>query len=215
MDSSSLKAVVFELFFLNFVCVQTNMMKLKTIVKVAEVNNLSDARYCAGMGVDFMGFVMKHKTKQIITKENYLAITGWLEGVKFVGEFWGATDEEIIVMQEACDFSFVQSDSIEQCERLSKRGIKTMFFTEEYPLIAFPFVSFVIVEGLSLDLGRGLQVACSLNQILLGGNISESQVMGLLEEEVRGIQLKGGDEIRPGYKDFDELASILEILEEE
>ena len=31
---------------------------LKTIVKVSEVNNLSDARYCAGMGVEYIGFSM-------------------------------------------------------------------------------------------------------------------------------------------------------------
>ena len=31
--------------------------------------------------------------------------------------------------------------------------------------------------------------------------------------KVKGISLKGGEEIRPGYKDFDELADILEALE--
>jgi phosphoribosylanthranilate isomerase len=31
-------------------------MPLKTFVKVGCITNLSDARYCAGMGVDMLGF---------------------------------------------------------------------------------------------------------------------------------------------------------------
>ena len=31
---------------------------LKTLIKVSNINNLSDARYCAGMGVEMLGFSM-------------------------------------------------------------------------------------------------------------------------------------------------------------
>ena len=31
-------------------------MALNTLTAVTEINNLSDARYCAGMGVDIIGF---------------------------------------------------------------------------------------------------------------------------------------------------------------
>jgi len=33
------------------------------------------------------------------------------------------------------------------------------------------------------------------------------------KHHIYGIALKGGEEITPGYKDFDELADILEKLE--
>jgi len=43
-----------------------------------------------------------------------------------------------------------------------------------------------------------------------------SNVESLFEElPLAGIALKGGDEIRAGYKDYDELADILELLEED
>jgi len=36
----------------------------------------------------------------------------------------------------------------------------------------------------------------------------------LVEETgVKGIEMEGGEEIKPGLKDFDELAEILEALE--
>lgn len=36
-------------------------MALKTFVKISGVNNLSDARYCAGMGVNQLGFNIEDK----------------------------------------------------------------------------------------------------------------------------------------------------------
>jgi phosphoribosylanthranilate isomerase len=54
---------------------------LKTIVKVSEVNNLSDARYCAGMGVEYIGFSMDN-----VPFEKYKEMRGWLAGVQIVGE---------------------------------------------------------------------------------------------------------------------------------
>lgn len=189
-------------------------MQLKTRVKVAEVNNLSDARYCAGMGVDFMGFVMKHPTKTILAKENFLAITGWLEGVEFVGEFWGATDEEILFLQKECAFSYVQSDSLEQCKRLFTKGLKVMYYSTSEEFNSYDFISYLVLEKADeLDLEM-LSKSVKYNNVLVGGEVTVKNLEVLLNEiGVSGIQLKGGEEIRPGYKDFDELADILEELE--
>ncbi len=37
-------------------------MALKTIVKVGNITNLSDARYCAVMGVDMLGFCLNKQS---------------------------------------------------------------------------------------------------------------------------------------------------------
>ena len=62
-------------------------MALKTFVKISAINNLSDARYCAGMGVDMLGFALEPTNPDSISPEKYTEIIGWLSGVKFVGEF--------------------------------------------------------------------------------------------------------------------------------
>ena len=77
---------------------------LKTFVKVGEINNLSDARYCAGMGVQLLGFVMSNPNRKSLSKEEYTAITQWLEGPKFVGEFIDATDEQVLESHNALNF---------------------------------------------------------------------------------------------------------------
>ena len=63
---------------------------LKTQVKVSSITNLSDARYCAGMGVDLLGFAI-----QEISLEKFTEIRNWLAGVEIVGEFSTHDAEEI------------------------------------------------------------------------------------------------------------------------
>jgi phosphoribosylanthranilate isomerase len=54
------------------------------------------------------------------------------------------------------------------------------------------------------------------HKILLGFGVEADNVLDLIDSSsISGIALKGGDEIKPGYKDFDALADILEAIEVE
>ena len=46
-------------------------MPLKTIVKVGSITNLSDARYCAGMGVEMLGFNVVAGHESFIDAKKY------------------------------------------------------------------------------------------------------------------------------------------------
>ena len=46
-------------------------MALKTSVIINEVINLSDARYCAGMGVDYIGFRIDENHDKYVDLENF------------------------------------------------------------------------------------------------------------------------------------------------
>ena len=54
---------------------------LKTTVFVRKINNLSDARYCAGMGVTYLLFDLDK-----ISEDEATEISGWLEGIEIVNE---------------------------------------------------------------------------------------------------------------------------------
>lgn len=60
-------------------------MALKTFVKISTVNNLSDARYCAGMYVNLMGFNLEEGNKDYMAPEKYQELTDWLSGLEYVG----------------------------------------------------------------------------------------------------------------------------------
>ena len=72
-------------------------MTLRTLVKISSVNNLSDARYAAGMGVELMGFNLDESSGNIVAPEQFRAITGWISGVKLVGEI---TDTNLEAMDK-------------------------------------------------------------------------------------------------------------------
>jgi phosphoribosylanthranilate isomerase len=64
---------------------------LKTTIKVSNLNNLSDARYCAGMGVEMLGFSMDE-----LDFDKFREMRGWLAGVQIVGET-NSNDVSIII----------------------------------------------------------------------------------------------------------------------
>lgn len=57
-------------------------------VKVNSITNLTDARFCAGMGVEMLGFSMSEKHIRHIEADKVNGITGWLSGIKVVSEFY-------------------------------------------------------------------------------------------------------------------------------
>jgi phosphoribosylanthranilate isomerase len=69
-------------------------------------------------------------------------------------------------------------------------------------------------EILSERSKKMIQYFSERSQVILGAGINPESVENLLNSyPLKGIGLTGGTEIKPGLKDFDELANILEKLE--
>ncbi|NJM26270.1 MAG: N-(5'-phosphoribosyl)anthranilate isomerase, partial [Bacteroidia bacterium] len=64
-------------------------MALKVKVKVGNITNLSDARYCAGMGVDMLGFATIKGAAFHITADLYQQLRGWISGPSYVAQVAG------------------------------------------------------------------------------------------------------------------------------
>jgi phosphoribosylanthranilate isomerase len=185
---------------------------LKTFVKVGEINNLSDARYCAGMGVQLLGFVMSNPSRKSLSTEEYIAITQWLEGPKFVGEFIDATDEQILELHNTLSFDYVQTNTSEQALKLLSLKIPTILSLDKNISHIPNGLSYVVIEE---EFEGDLASIVLSNEVLLGKGIEVTSLTTLTNDSAfSGIHLKGSDEIRPGFKDFDELADILEALDE-
>ena len=87
-------------------------MALKTFVKISGVTNLSDARYCAGMMVDMIGFDLDPDSKQFTDPDKFKEITEWLSGVKMVGEFNKMTVDQIREKGEDYRLDAIQTSSV-------------------------------------------------------------------------------------------------------
>src|ERR1044071_5737472 len=69
-------------------------MPLKTVVKVGNITNLSDARYCSGMGVDMLGFRVLEGQPNYLSPKLFQEIRGWVTGPKIVAEIYGLTSPD-------------------------------------------------------------------------------------------------------------------------
>lgn len=205
-------------------------MALKTFVKISSVNNLSDARYCSGMQVNLMGFNLEENNKNYTSSEKFREISAWLSGLEFVGEFEDAHPEKILtVIKDYPEMKYVQIQEEFHLGMLVNSGLglilKIQINKEEdldEILKKAPFYSnndvtlLLVSENLKLDKvaidkTKKLTASC---QVLLGFGFSADNVLDLVEATgVKGIEMEGGEEIKPGLKDFDELAEILETLE--
>ena len=204
-------------------------MALKSFVKISGINNLSDARYCAGMTVDILGFSFEPAHPDYIDPNKFTAITEWLSGVAFCAEFEMADAEQIRdTLEQYPEIDYLQitnPDYLPALKLLQKPIIlrlSTSLMTDWVRLEQLlekstSDVTFFLFER---DTSREIaSVKDVLNiaedyPVLLGFGLEEDNVQKLLEQgDLKGIALRGGDEIKTGYKDFDELADILEAIE--
>lgn len=184
-------------------------MALKTFVKINSVNNLSDARYCAGMNVNIIGFDVK-----LVNSEQFKEITSWVSGVEYAAE----VNEMKEGLFEEYDVEYLESD-IQDNLIHSDHKIKTIYRTNVEGLNSeiSSKIDLILITGegeiskSDIDL---IKSKANDFKILLGYGLNDQNVDQVLAEtNAYGIALSAGDEIRPGYKDYDELADILEALE--
>lgn len=206
-------------------------MALKTFVKISNVNNLSDARYCAGMYVDLMGFSLEETNENFITPAAFKEITDWLSGLSYVAEFDFYGPEKILeTLREYEGFSYIQVTEELFLPILSHTGYQLMLkktISSPEDLVAIKTLAKKLREHdvtllleshniILLDDGilETLKIISKECDVLLAFGFDKENVEDILTASgIKGLALKGGKEIKPGVKDFDELADILETLE--
>jgi phosphoribosylanthranilate isomerase len=206
-------------------------MALKTFVKISNVNNLSDARYCSGMYVDLMGFALEPTDENYLSPDAFKEITDWLSGLQYVGEFTNSDPAYILERVSAYKgIKYIQVDEESHLQQLSLSGYKLILnsradtnkqLKQLLPLAKRLKDADVILlidtsdpnnfDNPDWEIIREIAQTCD---VLLGFGFDADTVEFILSEtQVKGIAMKGGKEIKPGVKDFDELADTLEQLE--
>jgi len=193
-------------------------MALKTFVKVSGVNNLSDARYCAGMGVNQIGFNIEENHANYTDSQSFKELSDWLSGVEFVGEIESEKSAgNIKSLIENYELQAIQVSSPELIREALDTGKEVIFYTnstEEAIVVATEFgaqLSYILLENEDLHSIQDISGYC---EVVVASGFNADNLDDILDQfNPKGIALKGSDEIRPGFKDFDEMADILEALD--
>lgn len=217
-------------------------MALQTKVKVSGINNLTDARYCAGMGVDMLGFCIDQTAKEFIGFKKIEEIIQWISGVQFVGEISGGQSkfsEEIL----SYNFDFLEVNEL-QLPQIIENITENIAASKQATLLHLALADITnlrasianlqlfqnkisyfllnstqnidLLNSKNKDLQTELAFLCKQFPIFLGEgfHISADNVLDLLQViRPAGIVLQGGHEIKAGLKDLDNLADVLEKLE--
>ncbi|MEZ0486517.1 N-(5'-phosphoribosyl)anthranilate isomerase [Fibrella aquatica] len=204
-------------------------MALLTTVKISNVTNLSDARYCAGMGVDLLGFSMDSASPDYVDPARFAEMRGWVAGVQIVGETSSADPEEIEQLLADYQPDVLQVDEVACLPYLSTLGKPLILRVdlasvtlEQLDAVAgtsLPGIDYLLLENQSIihideDLKAALTQVATRHVVLLGIGFEAQNIQALLAElPIAGIALTGGNEERPGSRDFGALMDILEIIE--
>lgn len=180
-------------------------MPLKTFVKVGSISNLSDARYCAGMGVDMLGFGAIEGGENYIKASQFQEIRGWINGPLIVAEIYGIADPKDL----ATILEHYKPDYLEM-------GLQELALFTSLPR---PFMLSIddddSVDTLTLRPDYAISnrfFECAVPLLVRIQSVED--VKPLLESHaVKGIVLKGGSELKPGLKDFEVVNEVLEFLE--
>ncbi|MES2797475.1 MAG: hypothetical protein V4683_16005 [Bacteroidota bacterium] len=185
-------------------------MALKTTVKVSGVNNLSNARYCAGMGVDLLGFDM-----DTLPLEQFNEIKNWVAGVKIVGETNADSIEVLIEKLNQYKPDLVELNSKSLAEALlTLNNIPVILkYASESSIVDLPKnVKYVLSNNSLTDLEVFKNLDKSIPTLLISDELYDKNLVDSTAKNI-GIFLIADQEERPGYSNFENIMEILESLE--
>ncbi|MEQ8472207.1 MAG: phosphoribosylanthranilate isomerase [Marinoscillum sp.] len=206
-------------------------MSLKTFVKIGKIENLSDARYCAGMMADILGFNLEEGTTGYVSPEKFSEISEWVAGVKFCGEFGLSNPADIKLATTQYALDLIEVQTIEQLEELSDLGISMIFkkpivsiedleTLDSVIQLAGDHATYIIIHSSKKELTPAIDkkiTELEINTSILRSYDLHPDSIGdvIATNEFHGIELEGSPEDRPGFKDYGVVMDILEELEEE
>ncbi len=213
--------------FLTFACTNRKAMALKTKVKINRITNLTDARYCSGMYVDILGFSLEKGSAHCVSPTQFQEITGWISGIDYAGEFSDLDAYSIErLLVDYPSITWIESEDLDTLVQLAPLGKKLIYRVQLEDLDALLAkiehlreyeITLHITstnKSLTIDNKSIIKELSSQLNLFLGAGITPENANSLCElPGLYGFALDGGDEIKPGLRDFDQLAAILESLE--
>lgn len=195
-------------------------MLQKTFVYVSRITSLSDARYCAGMGVEMLGYVVDPAHDDYVSPVHYQEMVGWISGPARVIE----------ITSPALDLKKLTLDYLPDAIHIPLELIHRYELPELPLIVSIPFhnwqIGFARIQQLRLNISRVVIAGFIDNEpavtfmplpgikLLLSLESDYGPLLPLLKQtKADGFALRGSRELAPGLKDYAHLAAVLEELE--
>lgn len=201
-------------------------MSFLTKIKLGNVTNLSDARYAAAVGINYIGFCFDPSSHNYIAPIKAKEMIDWITGSFIVAEFGDQSFSEINDISELLNVNVIELDN--------------RLLPDEIPAFGKPVIKKIDVSG--FDTGQlkkeiasykevcdafhlyssgswahlsemELKSVFSNAQVIWGFEVSETTVKDIIQTYLPfAINISGGMEEKAGIKDFDELNELLDTI---
>ena len=207
-------------------------MSLALPVLVRGINNLSDARYCAGMGAQGLIFTLDANLPGAIDAATARELAGWVAGVDIIGEFGHVAGPEINRLVEECGLTGVLL-RLDRDRQALPEGLAVPALIEVPSTVIINQAHYAAaIADLTAALPAGFAFFTEAPQpypadyaywhtlarqapLWLAAPTDPTQAAETAQHvHPAGLILAGGDEIKPGLRDFTELEAVFEALEE-
>ncbi len=214
------------------------MLKIK--IKASQITNLTDARYFAAKEVEWLSFNFTEGTENYIDPMQARAMFEWVHGPRIVGEFEGLTTADInfytegyqlqhiqvgknITAEDIFDLkaaSIIKEIAVEKATNLDILRGQMQPFAATVEAFQLSFAqancSFKQLKNAKVQLSfDDLKVLCSTFKIILAIDFQTVELDELLDLNLYGLNVRGGDEEKVGIKSFDDVDDIFDRLEVE
>jgi phosphoribosylanthranilate isomerase len=181
-------------------------MSLKTNVWVNKITTLSEARYCAGMGVQFLGF-----QPAVVDVKTYRDITGWVSGPSFFLDISEEMTMPAQVADYACEYLLIREEQVNELPATidSKLLIKKSLSYSGSTPSPTRADSILLFENWAPE---WLEKAPARTVVAVS---NPAEALLAISLPIAGILLQGSTEASPGLMEYDHLSSVLELLETE
>lgn len=185
------------------------------------INNLSDARYCAGMGADKLTFILDPSLPAHLDTKSVKELAGWIAGVELIGEFDQLSAHEINAIAAECSLDAVLLRTPRTNDELAEIAppvylellANSQFLSQSLPASPVGFI-LELPNGETPQTLAALRQLSAQNPLWLGPGLHPDRAHKLATElQLAGLVFPSGDEVKPGLRDFDQLEAVFEALE--
>jgi phosphoribosylanthranilate isomerase len=187
-------------------------------IYVSGVNNLSDARYCSGMGVDYIGVSVDEENSSYLSVEKFNEINGWVVGVNWIVESEASDFSELLDKCIKYDIKRICVSNAQTAQDFIENGYEVIIKTDELPTELTDSPEILGYEvAFTEELLSGFEGSLlSVNSSIYLSGVISLESLGRINcvESIYGVVLTGGDELRPGFKNMDALIDAIEVFED-
>jgi phosphoribosylanthranilate isomerase len=184
-------------------------MLYSTRIKLSRITNLSDARYAAAAGFDFISFCFDEQQERFISPAQAKEMMGWISGPQIVAEF---ANEPVANINEIC--AMLEIDMVQlsaQDYEMVKDALQPGCIITD----GLPEQGGDLIEITSWPNPETLRQCCHNYRVIVDipSDMSIAEIQQLITDcQPYAISLTAGDEERVGLRDFSSVNDLLEAL---